>query len=154
MATLTTPTRIGASDSSGSSGSNPYTQQIQLYNFLTTSGDPLYLHFKTNINSNANKIITIEAIGLNYGTSRAIRCSWSFYTAGGVLYDRGRVDKGFGLDPHGIYLSSDNFVVIRGYAASHYFTGFVLNAFVNAWYYTDNIQITAAVQTSTSGNYY
>jgi len=154
MATLAVPTRIGALNNTGSSGSNPYTQQLEIYAFKTTDSTPLYMHFKTNISSTANKIITLEAVGYNYGQALPIRCSWSFYTAGGTLYDRGRVNKASGLSADGMYLSSDGYVVIRAYSGSHYFTGWTFNAYINAWYYTDNIQITAAIQTSTSGNYY
>lgn len=154
MATLATPTRIGSTSYSGGSGN--YTQQLQIYTFNTTSGSPQYCHFKTNtLNSGSTAIITIEALGFNYGVVLPIRCSWSYYCESGVLYDRGRVNKTAGLDAHGMYVSSDNYVCLRAYnASSLYFAGWVFNAYVNAWYYTDNIQITAANQNSTSGNYY
>lgn len=153
MATLATPTRIGSTSYSGGTGN--YTQQLQIYTFNTTSGSPQYCHFKTNIDYNANKIITIEAIGYNYGVALPIRCSWSFYTVSATLYDRGRVNKASGLDANGLYLSTDNYVCLRAYnASSLYFAGWVFNAYVNTSYYTSNIQITAANQNSTSGNYY
>lgn len=157
MATFTTPTRVGTSNNTiqgVTNGSLRYTQHLGIYTFNTTASTPLYMHFKTNIDSNANKIITFEAVGYNYGQALPIRCSWSTYTAGGTLYDRGRVNKASGLSADGMYLSSDNYLVLRAYSGSHYFTGWVFNAYVSSYYYTDDIQITAAVQNSTSGNHY
>lgn len=137
---------------------NGWMSQYQITTFNTTSGSPNYIHFKTNIINTVDKIVMIEAIGYNYGTAQAIRCSWTFYAYNSLIYDKGRATiANTGLSADGIYASSDGYACIRAYSSSHYFTGFILNAHTsgggNMSYGTD-VSITAASQNSTSGNYY
>ena len=147
MATLGTPTNVRTA------GSGWYSQ-YQLYNFYTTSGSPNYVHFKTNVSTSTEKIFMLEAIGFNYGTGQAIRCSWGVYTTGGG----GAVHKGLqtstGLTADGVYASSDGYACIRAYnGSSLYFAGWILNGHVHPSY-SVTLAITASSQNSTSGNYY
>lgn len=144
MASLKGDTRIGV-------------MQQAFYHFSTTSGSPLYIHMKTDIPKSSNIMFYIEAEGYNYGTTYAVSCAWSGYpySGDGNLYNVYMYNFYSGLSADGVYLSSDNYVVIRGYAASHYFNGFVLNSVMaNPAGNGTRVAITAAVQTSTSGNYY
>jgi len=146
MANLATPTNVRTA------GSGWYTK-YNIYNFYTYSGGPNYVHFKTNVSANTEKIFMIEAMGFNYGTATIIRCAWGLYTTGGG----GVTPKGLqtitGLTADGVYASSDGYACIRAYADSLYYAGWILNAHVHPSYSVD-ITITASSQNSTSGNYY
>lgn len=144
MASLKGDTRIGV-------------MQQAFYHFSTTSGSPLYIHMKTNIAKSSNIMFYIEAEGYNYGSPYAVSCAWTGYpySGDGNLYSVHTYNFYSGLSANGVYLSSDNYVVIRAYADWHYFNGFVLNSVMaNPAGNNYRVSISAAVQTSTSGNYY
>jgi hypothetical protein len=156
MANLTPPFRV-------SSVSSWYFQQKYIYNFNTTSGSPLFIHFKTSlIGATTYNMWMFEAVGYNYGLAAPVRCSWSFHisTAGapytnGFLYNIGLVSQYGGLTPHGVYIASDGYIVLRAYAANQYYNGFTLNAYATRSDVTQsNVSIIAAIQTSDGGNYY
>ena len=131
--------------------------QRTLYWFNTTSGSPLYIHMKTNMNKGNYVMATIEAEGLNYGTGLCIKCAWCFYSPGwgpDTLYSVGLVNYYSGMSAHGVYLTSDGYIAIRAYAGSHYYNGFIINAFSPSPIGAYDIQITAANQNDNSGNYY
>jgi hypothetical protein len=146
MANLVDPTNVRTSG-------NGWYSKYNIYLFYTYSATPNYVHFKTNVSANTEKIFMIEAIGYNYGGASAIRAAWGVYTTGGG----GTTPKGLqtiaGLTADGVYTSSDGYACIRAYAGSLYFAGWILNAHVHPSY-SVNITITAASQNSTSGNYY
>jgi len=131
------------------------TQQKAFYRFMTAAGEPLYVHMKTNIDLNYI-MFCIEAEGYNYGLTLPILCSWIGYTYGdGSLYNTAVTNYYGGMNAHGIYYSSDSKIVLRAYAGSHYYNGFILNSYmVNPNGYQYRVSITNAIQTSNSGNYY
>jgi len=148
MANLAAPTRIG-------SGGSGYVISHNIYSFNTTGGSPLYLHFKTNVLTTAEKIFMIEAEGFNYGLGLPILCAWGIYTTGSGVSSKGlHTPSSTGLSADGIYKSSDNYACIRGYAGSHYYTGFVLHAYSSVPFAPAPITILAAAQSDNSGNYY
>lgn len=142
MALVLNDTRIGV-------------QQKAFYRFRTGDGSPLYIHMKTNIDL-SYIMFCIEAEGYNYGLTKPVLCSWIGYTYGdGSLYNTNLTNYYSGMNADGIYYSSDNKIVLRAYAASQYYNGFILNSYQpNPNGYAYRVAITAAVQTSTSGNYY
>ena len=146
MATFATPTNVRTAGSG-------WCSQYHLYNFYTYSGSPYYVHFKTNVSTSTEKIFMLEAIGFNYGTGQAIRCSWGVYTTGGG----GAVQKGLqtstGLTADGVYASSDGYACIRAFSSNLYYAGWILNGHVHPSY-SVTLAITASSQNSTSGNYY
>lgn len=128
--------------------------QPAFYTFNTTNSTPLYFHFKTNIPYNTNNMFMIEAEGYNYGQTLPILCSWCGYPYSGynsIIQIGLHTSEYNGLSADGVYASSDGYVVIRAYSGSHYYTGFVLSAYM---YNGFVVSITAANQNSTSGNYY
>lgn len=132
-----------------------YLQQRSIYNFNTTGGSPSYIHFKTNIWYDEDAMYMIEAVGYNYGAASPIRCAWGFYMYGGSLYQSGVANIYGGMNADGMYVSSDNRICIRAYAGGHYYSGFTLNAYACRLDTTHHqVQILAASQNSTSGNYY
>ncbi len=140
-----------------------YMHQWYIYNFNTTSGSPLYIHMKTNlIGATSYNMWMFEAVGYNYGLAAPVRCSWAFHisTAGfpytnGFLYNIGLRDIYSGMNAHGVYIASDGYIVLRAYAASHYYNGFTLNAYSTRSDVTQsNVSIIAVAQVSDGGNYY
>jgi len=131
-----------------------YMQQKHFTYFYTGLGTPLYLHFKTNINL-SGVMYMIEATGYNYGWGAPIKCAWGFHLSSGALYSAAASNGYSGLQANGTYMSSDGYVVIRGYAGTHYYTGFSLSAYSTR---NDtggqNVSLLATVQTDNSGNYY
>jgi hypothetical protein len=118
-------------------------------------GGNSYFHYKTNINMN-NIMCTIEALGYSYGAGLAIRSAWSFYAYAGnnSTISIGTSNAYGGMTAHGVYTSSDGYVVIRAYCPSYY-SGWVLNAYcLNPTGYNFNVSVTASVQTDNTGNYY
>jgi hypothetical protein len=112
-----------------------------------------YFHYKTNITLSTYIMVMIEAIGYAYGANQSIRSSWVFYSYS-YLANAGVQDVYGGLNAHGVYVSSDNYVCIRAYCSSYY-SGWLFNAYtVNPAGYNTTVSITAAVQTDNSGNYY
>jgi hypothetical protein len=147
MAQLSSPVRV-----------YPYNgwwlQQRNIFNFMTTSGSPTYIHIKTNIPSNSDSMWMIEAVGYNYGNGNATRSAWGFYVYSNTIYGIGLQNAYGGLGVNGVYKSSDNYVVLRC-NQGNYFNGFMLNAYAtrgNTTHY--NVSVIASVQTDNSGNYY
>jgi len=131
--------------------------QQAFYTFNTSSGSPLYIHMKTNIPKSSNNMFYIEADGYNYGTALPVLCSWTGYpfSGDGNLYSVSLTNFYTGMNADGAYFSSDNYVVLRAYAGGHYFNGFVLNSVMaNPNGNSFRVSISAAIQSSTSGNYY
>lgn len=118
-------------------------------------GGDYYYHFKTNMSGNSWNMGMIEAVGDSYGSNQAIRCAWCWHVSSNcsTLYSVGLADFYGGLSANGVYLSSDCYVVIRAYGASYY-SGWALNGYTVNPTGDFDLQITAAVQTSNSGNYY
>lgn len=132
------------------------TIQRAFYRFRTVDGSPSYIHMKTNIGM-TNIMFYIEAEGYNYGATLPILCSWVgyAYAADNNVISTGVTNYYTGMNADGIYKSSDGYVVLRAYAGTHYFNGFVLNSYMaNPAGYSFRVSISAAIQTSTSGNYY
>ena len=140
-----------------------YVQQKYIYNYKTTASTPLYVHLKTNlIGATTYNMWMFEAVGYNYGTGQNIRCAWSFHisTAGspytnGFLYNIGLDQEYNGLNPHGVYIASDGYIVLRSYAASMYYCGFTINAYSTRSDVTQSlVDIIAVAQVDDPGNYY
>jgi hypothetical protein len=133
-------------------------QQRNFYNFFTGSGSPLYIHMKLNLGPSIDTMYMIEAVGFNYGNGTAIRCAWGFqwsYGPAGYIANVGLQNIYGGMSAHGVYKSSDGYCVIRAYSNSHYYNGFMLNAYATRTDTTHyKLSVTAAVQTDNSGNYY
>lgn len=131
--------------------------QRTMYWFNTSVGDQLYIHMKTNMNKGNYVMATIEAEGYNYGVAAAVKCAWGFYSPGwapDTLYSVALNNIYGGMTAHGVYLSSDGYIVIRAYASWNYYNGFILNAFSPSPIGAYDISITAANQNNNSGNYY
>lgn len=126
------------------------------YQFSTTSGSPLYIHMKTNMQKNSSCMACVEAEGYNYGVTAPILCSWVWYNySADDVIRAGFKDYYTGLTAHGLYYSSDGYTVLRAYnASSLYFCGFILNQVTANPTGEFDIQVTAAIQTDNSGNYY
>lgn len=88
-----------------------------------------YVHLKTNIPLSQYTMATIEAVGYNYGNAAPVRCGWGFYTYGSYIYSTYVQNAYNGLTAHGVYASTDNYVVLRGYASYMYFLNFTLNQY-------------------------
>lgn len=137
-------------------GTTVGTIQRAFYRFRTTDATPLYIHMKTNIDM-TNIMWYIEAEGYNYGTSLPILCSWVgyAYAATSSILNDSLANYYTGMSANGIYKSSDGYVVLRAYASSQYYNGFVLNSYMaNPNGSSYRVSISAAIQSSTSGNYY
>lgn len=147
MARLAQTTRVGKTSSG-------WIMSEQVTYFQTTSGSPNYLHFKTNLSASSETIFMAEAEGYNYGLALPILCAWGVYTASGTVASKGLASATLGLEAHGIYKSSDGYVVLRAYAGSHYYTGFGLNFYSSTTFTITTPSISGITQTSESGNYY
>ena len=119
-------------------GNGSYHQeQLAFFNFTTTYNGAAFVHIKTNIGTistgDGGSIVTIEGTGYNYGQGLPIRCHWTAYTStsSDIVYTVGLGShESSGAQAHGIYKSSDNYVVLRCYfPSSAYFAGLVLNAY-------------------------
>ena len=132
--------------------------QEAFYNFSSTDNSSnYYVHMKTNIAASSNNMFYIEAEGYNYGAGYPILCAWSGYpySGNGMLINVGLRTHYSGMQAYTAYQSTNGYVVLVGYAGSHYYTGFVLNSIMaNPNGYNFKVSISAAVQTSTSVNYY
>ena len=134
-------------------------QQRNFYWFNTGSGSPSYIHMKLNLGAGVDTMYMIEAVGYNYGNGTAIRCAWgfqwSFGAAPGYTYNVGLQNIYGGMTANGVYKSSDGYCVLRAYANTHYYNGFMLNAYATRTDTTHyQLSVTAVVQTDNSGNYY
>ena len=130
-------------------------QQRYVGSYMTSSGSPSYIHIKTNLSTGGDCMYMFEAVGYNYGNGNSVRCAWGFYVYQNNFYNIGLQNGYGGLSAHGVYKSSDNYVVLRGYMNSHYYNGFIINAYptrTNTTHY--NVGLSAIVQTDNSGNYY
>ncbi len=128
--------------------------QLGFYRDRYYGGDN-YFHYKTNIPMN-NTMCMIESLGYAYGAGAAIRCAWVFYTyaPSNDVINIGLQNVYGGMSAHGVYKSSDGYAVIRAYSPSYY-SGWIFNAYcLNPTGYNFQVSITAAVQTSNTGNYY
>jgi hypothetical protein len=95
----------------------------------------------------------IEAVGYNYGTAAPIRCAWNMYSYDYQISNTQNSAYN-GMSAHSIYVSSDNFYVIVGYASSLYYCGFTLNVYNTAGGgFGFLTQITSAAQTSSTSHY-
>lgn len=127
-----------------------YFTQIGSYHFSSTDQQSnTYLHLKTNISSQIYSMYMLEFVGYNYGLSQNVRSSIVFHTSG-ALYQVGAQNIYPGLTPQNVYYSSDNYVVIRCYAASFYYMGFVLNAYMTGPYTGNPPFNVTAVQLNTN----
>jgi hypothetical protein len=133
-------------------------QQRNFYNFFTGSGSPSYIHMKLNLGPSIDTMYMIEAVGFNYGNGTMIRCAWGFqwsYGPAGYIANVGLQNIYGGMSAHGVYKSTDGYCVIRAYANSHYYNGFMLNGYATRTDTTHyQLSVTAAVQTDNAGNYY
>lgn len=144
MANVVADTRIGV-------------MQQAFYTFNTSSGTPLYIHMKTNIPKSSNQMFYIEAEGYNYNTLLPVLCAWTGYPYSGTdtTINTSLTNFYTGMSADGIYQSTDGYVVLRAYAGGHYFNGFTLNSVMaNPNGNSFRVSISAAVQTTESGNYY
>jgi hypothetical protein len=132
-----------------------YLQQYNIFSVANlSSGGGSYIHMKTNVtHPSSNLMIMLEAVGYNYGTAAPIRCAWNFYS---YAYQISNVQTSAynGMSAHSIYISSDNYYVIVGYASSLYYCGFTINTYNTAGNgYGHPTTITASVQSSSSTYY-
>ena len=104
-----------------------------LYSDTNYTTGNTYFHFKTNVPIASYVMTMIEMIGYNYGASLPIRCAWGFYTYGTYIVSAAvRTGSYTGVSANGIYATADGYVAIRCYAASNYYTGFILNGYQTA----------------------
>lgn len=104
----------------------PGYQQRGVASFFDT-GSYNYVHIKTSIPRFSYIMPMIELIGYNYGTSAPIRMAFVLYTYDYLIsyYQNAYT----GLVGNGTYYSSDNYVCLRLYTASTYYTGFSIDAY-------------------------
>lgn len=116
-----------------------------------------YIHIKTNWPRNNNAMCMIEADGYAYGMGQIVKASWCAYAyhETGTLLNIGLASLG-GITAHGIYYSTDNFVVLRAFASSIYYTGFVLNSYNTAPSGSPGFRlaVVAIATNGTSGNHF
>ncbi len=131
-----------------------YLQQYNIFSVANlSSGGGGYIHMKTNIPHQSYVMIMLEAVGYNYGVGLPLRCAWNIYS---YTYQISNVQNTAynGLSAHSVYISSDNYYVIVGYASSLYYCGFTVNVYNTAGNgYGFITSITSSVQTS-SASYY
>lgn len=131
--------------------------QKNFHRAFTTDIGLTYFHVKTSLQRYSNAMFMIEAEGYNYGRQQPIKCSWCGYLydlQASPLISTGASSPYDGMTAHGLYLSSDNYLVLRGFASEFYFAGFNLSAFqmnpTNAYPVT---ALTSAFNNN-SGNFY
>lgn len=137
-------------------GASPLYQRA-FYRYATVATTPLYLHLKTNIPKNSDIMFYIEADGFNFGRAQSTLCAWTGYpySGSGTIISTSLTNWYTGMDAHGLYLSTDNYVVLRAYASTHYYNGFVLNAVMaNPAGYDHKVQILAVAQVDNAGAHY
>lgn len=130
--------------------------QYNKYTWYNSSHGYSYVHFKTNQTLDTYIMSRVEAVGINYATGQCIRCAWVWYAyTSPQLISIGLESVYPGLTAHGVYLSSDGYVVFRGYASGLGDTTLTLNmVHANPTGYGYNLQITAVNMNNTSGNHY
>lgn len=131
-----------------------YLQQYNIFSISNlSSGGGSYIHMKTNVGHASYNMVMIEAVGYNYGTAAPIRCAWNMYA---YSYQISYVQTSAynGMSAHSVYISSDNYYVIVGYASSLYYCGFTLNTYNTAGNgYGHATTIISSVQSSSSTYY-
>lgn len=131
---------------------------LNFFRWGTYSPNTTYIHIKTNIVRYSSVMYMIEAIGYNYNLSQSIQCAHVGYTyslAPNTIYNAGQFQAYNGLTAHGQYLSSDDFVVLRFFAADCTYAAFSLNCYqTNPVAATVSPQVTAIVLNNTSGVHY
>jgi hypothetical protein len=122
---------------------------------------PKYIHMKTNIARYSSVMYMIEAIGYNYGMAQSVRCAFTGYmyddgTRPGItIYNPTQFTNYPGLTADGQYLSTDNYLCLRLYAASVYYCGFVLNVYQPSPVSTQaSVGISGFITTTSSGAQY
>ena len=124
------------------------------YTWGNSSHGYSYVHFKTDIGLYTYVMTRVEAVGINYAIGAPIRCVWGWYTYN-YLIDRGSESAYSGLSANGVYMSSDGYVVFRGYASNMGDSSLMLNmVHANPAGYGATVNITAVNLNNTSGNYY
>lgn len=90
-----------------------------------------YLHLKTNIPKNSNRMFMIEAVGYNYGQGQNIRCAHCGYpySGSGTIISSQSSTLYPGMTADGLYYSSDDYVVLRYNTSSTYYWGCTWNAY-------------------------
>lgn len=122
----------------------------------TQDGTATKVHIKLNIPkpSGAGPMVMIEAVGFAYGSAQAIRSCWTFYAYLNSLYSVNVGNVYPGMNAEAVYYSTDNFVCLRG-GISGYFSGFVLNAYVNAGDGPGTpVTVQASAWNTNAGNFY
>ena len=133
-----------------------YLSQYVAGHCQTQDGTATKVHIKLNLPKTSlySAMVMIEAVGFAYGSAQAIRSSWCFYQYLSTLYSVNVNNVYPGMNAEAVYYSTDNFVCLRG-GLSGYFSGFVLNAYVNAG---DGAGIPISVQAqawnTNAGNFY
>lgn len=125
---------VGGVDIHPKGGTNQDKPTMQMCRAWYNSGasTPTWIHIKTNITRSSNIMYNIMAEGYNYGTARAIDCSWCGYTYSGWSGINNRFMRTYtpgGLDAQDQYYSSDNYLVLTANASSFYYIGFVMHAY-------------------------
>ena len=145
-------------------------RKTAFFKYNSTYNGSAYIHMKTNIPFDKRVWYMIEAVGYNYGLGKDLYCFWGFrpglISSNVKAANSSRTD---GLLPantnlNGIYISSDNYVVIYAYSASFYYIGFALNLYAATdseqsvidpdKYYIPDVQITASSLNQNAGANY
>jgi hypothetical protein len=93
----------------------------------------------------------LEAVGYNYSNGLPVRCAWNIYS---YTYQISNVQNSVygGANADGVYISSDNYYVIRLYSADLYYCGFTLNVYNtagNGYGYPTSVSAAVASNSST-----
>ena len=106
----------------------PGFQQRGIANYWDYGYSGQYVHIKTNIAHQTYIMPMIELIGFNYGAAAPIRMAFVIYSYSYMIYNWENTAYG-GVAGNGVYLSSDNYYVLRVYSGSMYFCGFSMDAY-------------------------
>lgn len=154
MAILTAPLRVGRYSNGDY---NAIYNFAQLANY-SGSGSASYFHIKTDILYSTDDMVTIEAVGYHYRAAQAIRCMWSLYAyPASAPYNVGLKTIWPGMTAHGVYKSTDGYMVLRGSSSTDfYYCHFVLNGYTNAQTgdARSNISVLDSIVNTNSGNHY
>ena len=157
MANLAQKTLLGGGGLNGSLGASNVVG-LGIYNYRLTDSDRTsrFLHFKTNVPTNTDRMVTIEAVGYSYATAQVIHCSWGVYAYANAVSSIALHSLAPGLIPNAVYRAADGFVCISAAARDLYFIGVTLNSYTvnNNWGRGLDVSITAAATTVTAGNFY
>lgn len=122
---------------------------------FSSGASQTYIHIKTNITA-SNIMYNITAEGYNYGTGAPIKCDWvGYYYFNGAHYNVNQHTYYTGMTANGQYISSDNYIVLRGSFTSSYYIGFVLDAlFCNPTGNSFDFSVQGYALNNTSGAHY